>query len=965
MLHFNDSSGLLRDLYFIDPRWLCDLMSHIITVPFNTPRKTAILNKSDLQELMQRNGFPPDYNQQYIRLLNRFQVAYSLTEEDMLVPSQLPDEKPTEVLNEENHRCYTPIQRIYSISQMPHGLFSRLIVILLSNVSGILEGSSSVDVKAQSVFQLLNKHLFCWRSGIYFRDVSLLFVVTSLAGSEASSVNVRIQVSPDKGGQKALSVIIDHIEALINEWFTGIKKRSVVRTVPCHACEKKGQDGHAFKLEEFEHDDAQGEHYKCRKQNVSIPVHHVAPDLAFHDIEEEYLLHEKHLKFDQDELMRIGKGDFGTVYRGEYRDRPAAIKVFYGENPYREVRKELAVLRRVVSHPNLVSMLGVGRRPLCIAMELADRGSLDRTLFSEPLVAIPRIVRVAIGREIAEALCFLHSLGIVHRDLKPANVLLYSLVETDRVHVKLSDFGTTGFITPGGLKSMVGPTAICAPEMLEFSSVGEYGPEVDVYSFAIFLYNLVTRRNAFHMLPDSGRIKESVLKKGRPPWKDVREAIYHFANLTQLMCHCWNHAPFDRPTAAHVRDQLAQPFFQLLMGKVCFAEQRSLLQATFLPVNRDIWFLYCTTARSVASIFSTDKMKFKGHTSMTDNSLSKILFACSTVDLVVVFIQNSKDEVVAKLCSVASREVVKEDSFLLPFKSLNGVAVCGSYLYLASSEGLYVVSVDNLTPDREQGIRKYSSDECLAVAVVSKEVWVTTRDSIHVFLARETPFHKGDSDKGCCSKQNDLYLDISLNVRETKEAARFGSTKLDVSPNGQHVWFLHYSILTKYDASTKTELLRVNCLDLLRSATNQITSDYVTCFLPAHDTLWLGTGSGMILILSANTGSLLIWNQPYEKEVTDLIFCAGAQPSKIVSLGNRLRREGLSPGDRVTCSLALEKAEVIENDKQRRVSDGSGSQKRKLRGSRNDSSWTEANGSFSGVALVWEALSTERLTWIL
>ena len=30
LLHYDDS--LLRDLYFLDPQWLCDMLAHVVTI---------------------------------------------------------------------------------------------------------------------------------------------------------------------------------------------------------------------------------------------------------------------------------------------------------------------------------------------------------------------------------------------------------------------------------------------------------------------------------------------------------------------------------------------------------------------------------------------------------------------------------------------------------------------------------------------------------------------------------------------------------------------------------------------------------------------------------------------------------------------------------------------------------------------------------------------------------------------
>ena len=164
---------------------------------------------------------------------------------------------------------------------------------------------------------------------------------------------------------------------------------------------------------------------------------------------------------------------------------------------YREVRKELNVLRRVRHHPFLISVIGVTLRPLCLVLELAEGGTL-MSIFQRG-DSINRIVLFRIAYQIAEALRFLHALGVIYRDLKPENVLVWSLKEQDDLHVKLIDFGTANFATSTGLVSVTGTPGIHAPEMLECANKEEYTAQVDVYSYAILLYKLITRLVPFEI----------------------------------------------------------------------------------------------------------------------------------------------------------------------------------------------------------------------------------------------------------------------------------------------------------------------------------------------------------------------------------------------------------------------------------------------------------------------------------
>lgn len=50
LLHYEDST--LRDLYFLDPQWLCDMLAHVVTVrEINPFSKNGVMKVDDLLHL--------------------------------------------------------------------------------------------------------------------------------------------------------------------------------------------------------------------------------------------------------------------------------------------------------------------------------------------------------------------------------------------------------------------------------------------------------------------------------------------------------------------------------------------------------------------------------------------------------------------------------------------------------------------------------------------------------------------------------------------------------------------------------------------------------------------------------------------------------------------------------------------------------------------------------------------------
>jgi serine/threonine protein kinase len=97
-----------------------------------------------------------------------------------------------------------------------------------------------------------------------------------------------------------------------------------------------------------------------------------------------------------------------------------------------------------------------------------------------------------IGADLCEALDHAHSRGVVHRDIKPQNV---QVIEDSEPRAKLMDFGVAHLADDAPLTAVgdvVGTLAYMAPEQAEGRPAG---PEADVYSLALTLYECWSGEN--------------------------------------------------------------------------------------------------------------------------------------------------------------------------------------------------------------------------------------------------------------------------------------------------------------------------------------------------------------------------------------------------------------------------------------------------------------------------------------
>ncbi|HWB68340.1 MAG TPA: serine/threonine-protein kinase [Solirubrobacterales bacterium] len=189
---------------------------------------------------------------------------------------------------------------------------------------------------------------------------------------------------------------------------------------------------------------------------------------------------------------RIGSGGFGVVYEAwdGRLERPVAVKAIElrGEAGKRVLREAQAAAR--LNHPGIVTLYEMGEEDgnALLVTELVEGSTLAR-LAQEGVLSDREIGEI--GADLCEALDYAHSRGVVHRDIKPQNVQ----VTESEPRAKLMDFGIarladgTSLTAPG---DVVGTLAYMSPEQAEGRQVG---PEADVYSLALTLYECWSGEN--------------------------------------------------------------------------------------------------------------------------------------------------------------------------------------------------------------------------------------------------------------------------------------------------------------------------------------------------------------------------------------------------------------------------------------------------------------------------------------
>eukprot|EP01128_Nolandella_sp_AFSM9_P010657 TRINITY_DN7400_c0_g1_i1.p1 TRINITY_DN7400_c0_g1~~TRINITY_DN7400_c0_g1_i1.p1 ORF type:complete len:412 (-),score=80.25 TRINITY_DN7400_c0_g1_i1:155-1339(-) len=250
----------------------------------------------------------------------------------------------------------------------------------------------------------------------------------------------------------------------------------------------------------------------------------------------------------------IGKGKAGKVYEGTFGDRVVAIKMF--NNPEKlddkEFRKELSIMSLVRQSRLLLPCFGGSTKKgnKFIVTELMETSVYDMIHDSD--VKINDQLRFIMAKQIADSMLYLHSRNIIHRDLKSLNLLINGHFE-----IKICDFGLSRVIDKNQpMTSNIGTVAWIAPEI--FSSKKLYSEKADVYSYAVILWELLTRKMPFGEA-EAFTIPVLVTKGKRPaiPKKSNKDYV-------KLIEKCWNQKADKRMSFGQVSERVNDMYSQLL-----------------------------------------------------------------------------------------------------------------------------------------------------------------------------------------------------------------------------------------------------------------------------------------------------------------------------------------------------------------------------------------------------------------
>lgn len=279
----------------------------------------------------------------------------------------------------------------------------------------------------------------------------------------------------------------------------------------------------------------------------------------------------------------LGEGCFGQVWKGEAECIPGTdgptlvavktLKASATEKEKKDLQHELAVMKMLDPHPNVVRLLGccTEKDPIYVILEYVAGGTLQeflrksrseqhyKNLHGDSQTLSSRDL-TSFAYQIAKGMEYLSSKKVIHRDLAARNILIDASDQT----CKVADFGFARDVMANNIYERKSegrlPIRWMAPESL-YDNI--YTSKSDVWSFGVLMWEIVTLGS----VPYPGLHASEVMKRVRDGYR-LEKPEHCKRELHNIMVKCWDKSADERPSFI----DLVQDFELLLIKETDYID---------------------------------------------------------------------------------------------------------------------------------------------------------------------------------------------------------------------------------------------------------------------------------------------------------------------------------------------------------------------------------------------------------
>jgi len=281
-------------------------------------------------------------------------------------------------------------------------------------------------------------------------------------------------------------------------------------------------------------------------------------------------------------LEAIGRGGFGTVYRGINTETGVTVAIkrvtLQGIPPeeLESIEMEIRLLQNL-THANIVKYIDAIRSDdfLNIVLEMVENGALSSLLTKFDKGGLPEKLTAVYTAQVLQGLHYLHTQGVIHRDIKGANIL-----STKSGRVKLADFGVATKLNESRKSdSVVGTPYWMAPEIIEMT--GHQSSACDIWSVGCTVIELLTGKPPYFDLQQMPALFR-IVQDPHPPLPDSISPA-----LEDFLMQCFEKDPVRRIDAASLLKHpwLKGALLTLSQGDDALEEQKESLRKSRRSVS--------------------------------------------------------------------------------------------------------------------------------------------------------------------------------------------------------------------------------------------------------------------------------------------------------------------------------------------------------------------------------------------
>ena len=640
-------------------------------------------------------------------------------------------------------------------------------------------------------------------------------------------------MSRSKHGTLLLARLSYVISQVIREWFPNFmssesQNQELTQLALCpHCISETHSTVTTYLVDACVHGMSEGEpHMKCRHHAETVPLSELIPDFMMLDFPPSYHLND--LQINEDNM--IHQSSHHRLFSGSYRNLgKIAIKQYIVvkqemAKPLLQLRQEVVMLSQL-QHPNIVTMYGFSVLQYSIVLEKAPLGTLHSKL-TDYDEKISRVLRFHMACQIASALVYLHHHKIVYRTLKASSVLLWSMdLKCDNT-VKLTNFNRACFLSPTGHLGKNNFEAYHAPEMLKYNFKEEYTNKVDIYSYGMLLYELVTRWAAFEgsLLPDR------IVVNQRPKLSCINTAGY--GTLVEMMQQCWQDDIQARPEAFSLAKQLRPLEYQCFLCSQVVRDCVSVRGCCLAQSSRQIWVYGEDENGTQVFILNDEDLSIRGTLHLKARATS----ICAIDNKVVIGLtENCAHAYDAATFRFTDRLNLQD--------SVSAIAANDTFVFVGLANGVLICYGKLQFPKEPHEILIHNAP-IFSMVAISDHMWLTCGNKIFILNADDSVMVAKSWDG--CSQGDEVYsIAVSENQALVWSITRDACCVMSWDVNT-------CECLHKYDLAPQLTSI-FDHIHLSASYTRQLL-----CIERSKDTLWFGLSCGVIAIFTATKEPELI-----------------------------------------------------------------------------------------------------------